>query len=108
MDRLCATAAALVCLAVLPRIAYAAPHAQAYAPMGGSWVLSDLFAALPLAVLFLLLGSLRLPVTWAADAALNVLMPVELAAYGRPASQVASSALRVPFILLAVVDGQHG
>ena len=106
MDRLCATAAALVCLVVLPGIAYVAPHAQADAPMGSSLVLFVLFAALPLAVLLLLLGSLRLPVTWTVNAGLSGSMLITLAACPMPVSQVTSSAFRV--ILLVVVNGHHG
>lgn len=62
------TAATSVCLATLPGIADETAYRPAYARVGGALVLSTVFAALQLAVSFLLLGSLRLPAKWAASA----------------------------------------
>ena len=87
------TAAAFVCLGIMPGIACASPYTQAYAPFHGSLSLSALFAALPLAVLFVLLGGLRVPAKWAAAAALAAAMLVALIVCGMPAGQVASGAL---------------
>ncbi len=88
-----AIAAASACLGAMPGVACASPYTQAYAPFYDSLSLSALFAALPLAVLFVLLGGLRVPAKWAAAAALAAAMLVALAVYGMPAGQVASGAL---------------
>ena len=93
MRRLHAIAAASACLAIMPSVAYASSYTQIYAPFHGSLAFSALFAVLPLALLFILLGGLRVPAKWAAAAALAVSMLVALLVYGMPAGQVASSAL---------------
>jgi len=85
--------AASVCLSIMPGVAYAAPYTQTYAPFLDSLSLSALFAALPLAVLFVLLGGLRVPAKWASAAALAASMLVALIVYGMPAGQIASGAL---------------
>jgi len=58
---------------------------QDYAPIGGSVAISALAAAIPLIVLFLMLGVLRKPSWLAAMAALASGLLVALAAYGMPA-----------------------
>jgi lactate permease len=57
---------------------------QIYAPIGGSLGLSALVAAIPILVLFVMLGVLRKPAWMAAAAALVSALVVALAAYGMP------------------------
>src|SRR5262245_46769944 len=57
---------------------------QTYAPLGGSLGLSALAAAVPIIVLFIMLGALRKPAWMAATAALISAFVVSLAAYGMP------------------------
>ena len=85
--------AASACLGTMPGAVHASPYMQTYAPFHGSFSLSALFAALPLAVLFVLLGGLRVPAKWAAATALAASMLVALIVYGMPAGQIASGAL---------------
>jgi lactate permease len=57
---------------------------QTYAPIGGSLGLSALAAAIPIIVLFIMLGALRKPAWVAATAALISAFVVSLAVYGMP------------------------
>jgi lactate permease len=57
---------------------------QVYAPIGGSLGLSALAAAVPIVVLFIMLGALRKPAWAAATAALISAFVVALAVYGMP------------------------
>ena len=57
---------------------------QVYAPIGGSLGLSALAAAIPIVVLFIMLGALRKPAWAAATAALISAFVVALAVYGMP------------------------
>jgi lactate permease len=57
---------------------------QTYTPIGGSLGLSALVAAIPILVLFVMLGVLRKPAWMAAAAALVSALFVALAAYGMP------------------------
>jgi lactate permease len=57
---------------------------QTYAPIGGSLALSALAAAIPIVVLFIMLGALRKPAWSAAVAALVSAFVVALAVYGMP------------------------
>src|SRR5215468_3888132 len=57
---------------------------QTYAPIGDSLGLSALAAAVPIIVLFIMLGALRKPAWMAATAALISALVVSLAAYGMP------------------------
>jgi L-lactate transport len=66
---------------------------QVYLPVGGSLPLSSLVAALPILVLLLLLGVLRVRSWLAALSGLAVAALVALFVYGMPAAQVMSSAL---------------
>ncbi len=93
MHRLRTIATASACLGIKPGFACASSYTQTYTPFGDSVLFSALFAALPLAVLFVLLGGLRVPAKWAAAAALAASMLVALFVYGMPAEQVASGAL---------------
>ena len=93
MRRALKTVLTTICLGALPGVAYASQYTQTYAPFGGSLALSALMAALPLAVLFVLLGGLRLPAKWAAVLALAASVLVALFVYGMPAAQVGSAAL---------------
>src|SRR5215471_11144062 len=57
---------------------------QVYAPIGGSLGLSAIAAAIPIIVLFIMLGALRKPAWAAATAALIAAFVVALAVYGMP------------------------
>src|SRR5262245_43261973 len=57
---------------------------QTYAPLGGSLGLSALAAAVPIIVLFIMLGALRKPAWVAATAALIAAFVVALTVYGMP------------------------
>ncbi len=61
------------------------PWVQTYTPIGGSLGLSALAAAVPLIVLFLMLGVLRKPAWMSAVTALVSALIVSLAVYGMPA-----------------------
>lgn len=67
MGHLRATAATSLWLAALPGVADATASTQAYVAVDGWLGLSAAFGALPLAVLFLVLGGLRLPAKWTAS-----------------------------------------
>jgi lactate permease len=61
-------------------------------PVSDSLGLSSIFAALPLLVLFALLGGVRMKAQWAALIALGTAMLVALAIYGMPIDRTALSA----------------
>ena len=60
------------------------PWVQTYTPLGGSLGLSAVVAAIPIVVLFLMLGVFRKPAWMAAAAALVSALLVALVAYGMP------------------------
>src|SRR5213082_3478856 len=64
---------------------------QVYDPVSGSLGLTTIFAVLPLIVLFVLLGGLRIAAQWAALAALGTAMLVALIVYSMPFGQVLDS-----------------
>ena len=64
-----------------------------YEPIGGSLALSTIVAAIPIAVLFLLLGVMRKPAWLAATTALGSALIVALAAYGMPVQLAVTSAM---------------
>jgi lactate permease len=64
-----------------------------YAPLGGSLGLSAVIAAVPIAVLFVMLGILRRPAWMAALSALASALLIALVAYGMPAQLAILSAL---------------
>jgi lactate permease len=66
---------------------------QTYTPLGGSLGLSALVAAIPIVVLFLMLGVLRQAAWMAAAAALTSAFVVALAVYGMPVKLVLISTL---------------
>jgi lactate permease len=68
-------------------------YKQLLDPISGSLGLSSILAALPLIVLFVLLGLVRLKAQWAALAALATAIIVSLAAYSMPAGQAFDAAL---------------
>src|SRR5215211_3542027 len=57
-------------------------YQQDLSPVSDSLGLSSIFALLPLAILFVLLGGVRMKAQWAALIALGVAMVVALAVYG--------------------------
>ncbi len=68
-------------------------YKQVLDPVSHSLGLSSIFAILPLAVLFVLLGVLRVKAQWAALITLVVAIIVALAVYGMPFGQATDSAL---------------
>jgi lactate permease len=67
-------------------------YTQNFDPVSDSLGLSSIFAVLPILVLFVLLGGLRLAAQWAALAALGVAMLVAMIVYSMPVDQTALSA----------------
>lgn len=67
-------------------------YQQVLDPIGGSLGLSAIFAALPLATLFLLLGGLRMKAHWASLIALAVSLLVATIAYPMPVGQALDAA----------------
>jgi lactate permease len=67
-------------------------YTQDFDPVSSSLGLSSIFAVLPVLVLFVLLGGLRLAAQWAALAALGIAMLVALIVYGMPVDQTLLSA----------------
>src|ERR671925_384653 len=65
---------------------------QVFDPVGSSLGLSAIFAALPLVVLFVLLGGLKVKAQWAGLAALGTAVVVGIGVYGVPAGQAFDSA----------------
>src|SRR4051812_17882117 len=68
-------------------------YQQVYDPVGDSLGLSTIFAILPLAALFVLLGGLKLKAHFAALAALLVAILVAIIVYSMPVGQTLDSAL---------------
>jgi lactate permease len=68
-------------------------YQQVFDPVSNSLGLSSIFAALPLVVLFVLLGGLKMRAQWAALIALAVALVVAVAVYDMPVGQAADSAL---------------
>jgi lactate permease len=68
-------------------------YKQVLDPISHSLGYTSIFAALPLLVLFVLLGGFRMKAQWASLAALGVSMIIALAVYSMPIGQVADSAL---------------
>ncbi len=67
-------------------------YTQDFDPVSSSLGLSSVFAVLPVLVLFVLLGGLKLAAQWAALTALGVAMLVALIVYGMPVDQTLLSA----------------
>ncbi len=67
-------------------------YTQDFDPVSSSLGLSSIFAVLPVVVLFVLLGGLRVAAQWAALTALGVAMLVALIVYGMPVDQTLLSA----------------
>jgi lactate permease len=68
-------------------------YKQVFDPVGDSLGLSAIFAALPLVVLFVLMGGLKVKAHWAGLCALGTALVVAVAVYGVPVGQAADSAL---------------
>jgi lactate permease len=68
-------------------------YKQILDPVGHSLALTSIFAIMPLLVLFVLLGVLRLKAHWASLLALAAAIIVAIAVYGMPIGQAADSAL---------------
>ena len=68
-------------------------YKQVLDPVSHSLGLTSIFAILPLLILFVLLGVLRLKAHWASLLALAAAIIVSLAVYGMPAGQAGDSAL---------------
>ena len=67
-------------------------YQQVLDPVGGSLGLSAIFAVLPLATLFVLLGGLRMKAHWASLIALAVALAVATIAYPMPVGQALDAA----------------
>jgi lactate permease len=67
-------------------------YKQVYDPVSGSLGLSSIFAVLPLIVLFVLLGGLKMKAHWAGLIALATALVVAIAVYDMPAGQAFDSA----------------
>jgi lactate permease len=67
-------------------------YKQVFDPVSNSLGLSTIFAVLPLVVLFVLLGGLKVKAHWAGLAALGTALVVGIAVYGMPAGQAFDSA----------------
>ena len=67
-------------------------YTQDFDPVSSSLGLSSIFAVLPVLVLFILLGGLKVAAQWAALVALGVAMLVALIVYGMPIDQTLLSA----------------
>jgi lactate permease len=68
-------------------------YKQVLDPVGNSLGLTSLFAVLPLASLFILLGVVRMKAWWAALISLGVALVVALVVYGMPVGQGMNAAL---------------
>jgi lactate permease len=66
-------------------------YKQVFDPVSSSLGLSTIFAALPLVVLFVLLGGFKVKAHWAALASLGTALVVGIAVYGMPAGQAFDS-----------------
>jgi lactate permease len=67
-------------------------YKQVFDPVGDSLGLSSIFAAIPIVVLFVLLGGLKMKAHWAALIALASALIVAIAVYGMPVGQALDSA----------------
>jgi lactate permease len=68
-------------------------YTQVFDPVGDSLGLSSIFAVLPLVVLFVLIGGVRMAAQWAALIGLGVALLVAIAIYGMPVGQALDSGL---------------
>ena len=68
-------------------------YQQVFDPVSDSLGLSSIFAALPLATLFVLLGGVKMAAQWAALISLAVALVVAIAVYGMPVGQAVDVAL---------------
>src|SRR3954452_19614084 len=66
-------------------------YKQVFDPVGDSLGLSAIFAVVPLVVLFVLLGGLKVKAHWAGLAALAAALIVAIAVYGMPVGQAVDS-----------------
>ena len=69
-------------------------YKQVFDPVGDSLGLSSIFAAIPIVVLFVLLGGLKMKAHLAALIALVAALIVAIAVYGMPVGQALDSGLR--------------
>src|SRR5215212_11658777 len=67
-------------------------YEQVFDPVSESLGASAIFAALPILILFILLGGVRMAAQWAALVSLGVAMLVALIVYGMPIDQTLLSA----------------
>src|SRR5215210_7743129 len=67
-------------------------YKQVFDPVGDSLGLSSIFAAIPIVVLFVLLGGIKMKAHWAALIALAAAIIVAIAVYGMPVGQAFDSA----------------
>jgi lactate permease len=67
-------------------------YKQVFDPVGDSLGLSSIFAAIPIVVLFVLLGGLKMKAHWAALISLASALIVAIAVYGMPVGQALDSA----------------
>jgi lactate permease len=67
-------------------------YKQVFDPVGDSLGLSSIFAAIPIVVLFVLLGGLKMKAHWAALISLAAAIVVAVAVYGMPVGQALDSA----------------
>src|SRR3954467_10482075 len=80
-------------------------YKQVFDPVGDSLGLSAIFAVLPLLVLFVLLGGLKVKAHWAGLAALVTAIVVAIAVYGMPVGQTLDSAAEgAVFGLFPIMD----
>ena len=68
-------------------------YTQVFDPVGDSLGLSSIFAALPLLVLFVLIGVVRMAAQWAALIGLSVALLVAIVIYDVPLGQALDSGL---------------
>ena len=68
-------------------------YQQVFDPVGDSLGLSSIFAAIPIVVLFVLLGGLKMKAHWAALISLAAALIVAIAVYGMPVGQALDTAL---------------
>ncbi len=77
---------------------------QVYEPVAGSLVLSTLVAAIPIAVLFILLAVVRMAAHWASLASLAAALVIAVVVYGMPVGLAANSTLMgIAFGLFPIV-----
>jgi lactate permease len=77
---------------------------QVYEPVAGNLWLSALVAAIPIAILFILLAGVRLAAHWASLASLVVALIIALTVYGMPVGLALDSTLMgIAFGLFPIV-----